>query len=126
MTDINITIPNNTNVITSYGHNRFMVGKELIQGSIIINRDHVTSWLDGNNPLSENVLTSALTLIPPMCELLLLGMGKDFYPLDKACLALLRKQNIPFDLMATASAVHTYNITVAEGRNTVALLKAIQ
>ncbi|MFV0474280.1 MAG: MTH938/NDUFAF3 family protein, partial [Pikeienuella sp.] len=58
-------------------------------------------------------------------DVLLIGMGEDIAPLDRAARAALEAAGLGAEIMPTGSACRTYNVLLSEGRRVAAALIAV-
>lgn len=123
--DITPAIPEDRQVIDSYGPGRFQVAMTAYHGSIVVFPSEVVPWA-----LTE---TAELT---PECfdfletrtnglEVLLLGTGAGSVFVKPSLRSAIKDRiGIGFDAMDTGAACRTYNILLSEGRKVAAALIA--
>lgn len=122
--DITPLIPKGQQAIESYGNNRFSISGVTWYGGVIILPNRTMAWsAQSYESLSKLHFEEILAAFkkeefPP--EVILLGSGRALHcPLPVSLGRLL-----PFfpDAMQTASACHSYNVLLAEGRRVMAVL----
>ncbi len=111
--------------IDDYGNGGFRFADMSHRGSILALPTGVraiapTAW----NNIDAATLDLALSDSGGL-DLFLVGTGKDLMPLPSALRARLRDAGVGSEVMATGSAVRTYNMLIDEGRRVGALLIAV-
>ncbi len=110
----------NTNLISGYGRDHFMInGVRHITSLIVLPDEVVTHWARSFDELSR-VHFDALSIRAP--EIILLGSGAKLRFPSPTLYAGLIKAHIGVEVMDTAAACRTYNILAAEGRRVAAAL----
>jgi uncharacterized protein len=74
--------------------------------------------------ITVETLSPVVTADPPV-DLLLIGAGRDPWPLPPALRESLQAAGVAVETMSTGAAVSTYNILLGEGRRVGALLIAV-
>lgn len=129
--DITPLIPEDRQVIDSYGPGRFQIAGVAYAGPVLVFPNAVLNWdvADAEDAFSAFDPSSlgAVAAANPAIEVLLLGTGTrtEFVrPSLKASI----KQSIGLvpDAMETGAACRTYNILLAEGRRVAAALLPVQ
>ena len=111
--------------VDAYGSAGFKFGGMSHNGSLLLLPSGVHAW-DVDH--AERLTVAALAPVfaeAGMIDHLLIGMGRDFAPIDPAVLAACRARSIVAEPMATAAAARTYNILVGERRRVAAALIAV-
>ncbi len=118
-------VPENRQIVQSYGIGRFKVSQIEHQGSIIVLPSRSLSWavdvfedinLQNLNPVFEE---------EPRIEILLIGCGQMMQLLPQDLSETCRQKELAIDAMDTGAACRTYNILAAEGRRVAAALVAL-
>lgn len=122
MVNITPAIPEDRQVIDSYGPNRFKVSQVDYEGGIIVFPDKVVSWdvraVEGLVPEDfEHVIDAG-----DKVDVLLIGTGRKMEFLSPALRQALRDKGVSVDFMETGAACRTYNILLADGRRVAAAL----
>lgn len=125
--DITPLIPEDRQVIDSYGPGRFQIAGLVYEGPVLVFPNAVLNWdvsadVDLFSVLDPASLTS-VAQAEPAIEVLLLGTGART-AFVKPSLKAQIKQSIGLvpDAMETGAACRTYNILLAEGRRVAAAL----
>ncbi len=111
--------------IESYGAGGFRFGDMSHRGSILILPSGMHAWEAGEGASLTPGLFAPLLAEAAGIELLLIGAGRDMAVLPRETRAALAQAGIAFETMATAAAVRTYNVLVAENRRVAAALVAV-
>ena len=123
--EITPLVPENRQIVQSYGSGRFKVSQIEHQGSIIVLPSRSLSWavdvfedinLQNLNPVFEE---------EPRIEILLIGCGQMMQLLPQDLSETCRQKELAIDAMDTGAACRTYNILAAEGRRVAAALVAL-
>lgn len=111
--------------IDSYGSGGFRFGDMSHRGSILVLPSGMHAWeaIEGGGLAPE--LFAPVVDEAADIELLLIGAGRDMAVLPRETRKLLSEAGIPFETMATAAAVRTYNVLVAENRRVAAAFVAV-
>jgi len=121
--EITPAIPEDRQVIDSYGPGRFRVAHVDYDGPIIVFPDRVIAW-DVASPeaLTPESLQPVYAPADEPVEILLIGTGGRTEFLSPAFRAALKERGVAVDFMATAAACRTYNVLLAEARRVAAAL----
>ncbi|RVU39244.1 hypothetical protein EOI86_08375 [Hwanghaeella grinnelliae] len=128
--DITPLIPEDRQVIDSYGPGRFQIAGITYTGPVLVFPNAVLSWdvAESDDVFSalDPATLGAISAANPAIEVLLLGTGAktEFVrPSLKASI----KQSIGLtpDAMETGAACRTYNILLAEGRRVAAAMMPV-
>lgn len=123
--DITPLVPEDRQIVQSYGAGRFKVSKIDYQGSIIVLPTQTLSWnVSGLDDINLDTLDPVLAE-DPRIEILLIGCGKMMQLLPKVLMDTCRQKGLAIDAMDTGAACRTYNILAAEGRRVAAGLVAL-
>jgi len=118
--DITPIIPQDMNVITSYGEGSFVINNEEYNGSIILSPNSVFKW---EIESFENISTKELKYIEELNpEILIIGCGDTHQPIPIEIRKHFDDLNIGVEIMTTGAACRTYNVLLAEGREVIAAL----
>ncbi len=105
------------NVVTAYGQGFIEINRVRYQTPLLLWPERLEAWVAPALELfSKNDL---LGLIAQGPEVILLGTGASVY---FHLFPLLKEQDIGIEMMTNASALHTFNFLVAEGRQVLAAL----
>ena len=123
--DITPLVPEDRQIVQSYGSGRFKVSRIDYQGSVIILPNQTISW--DVNILDDVNLESLAPVIAedPRIEILLIGCGDMMQLLPRTLMDKFRQKGLAIDAMDTGAACRTYNILAAEGRRVAAGLVAL-
>ena len=119
--DVTPLIPDDRQVIDSYGAAGFHVSGVGYDGAILV-------FPDGTEPWAAATLAdvTAESLAPVIArgtvQILLLGCGRHMRPVPQALRQALRQAGIIVDAMDTGAACRTYNVLLAEDRRVAAAL----
>lgn len=120
--EITPAIPDDRQVIDSYGPGRFRVAHVDYDGPIIVFPDRVEGWdVASAADLTPESLAPVFEADGPV-ELLLIGTGVRTEFLSPAFRAAVKERGVVVDFMATAAACRTYNVLLAEARRVAAAL----
>ncbi len=113
-------------MIESYGENRFRVGGETYQSSILVFPDETTAWPVAS--IGELSIESLLPVTghPTKPDILIMGCGSRFTPPQQDIVSALREHGISLEWMDTGAACRTFNVLLAEGRSVAAALIAVE
>lgn len=120
--DITPQIPQNRNVINSYGEKGFEIKEQFYKKTIILDSKNIEEvHFDSVNADFRQFLNQNI-------EILLIGTGKNHQMLDFKTKNEIKKDfpNISINEMTTDSACRTYNILVSEDREVLAILFPIK
>ena len=123
--DITPLVPEDRQIVQSYGSGHFKVSRIDYQGSVIILPNQTISW--DVNILDDVNLESLAPVIAedPRIEILLIGCGDMMQLLPRTLMDKFRQKGLAIDAMDTGAACRTYNILAAEGRRVAAGLVAL-
>ena len=123
--EITPLVPENRQIVQSYGIGRFKVSQIEYESSIIVLPLRTLSWgVKAPNDINYQNLAPVLEDKPPI-DILLIGCGRSMQLLPRDLLDRWRQNNIAVDAMDTGAACRTYNILSAEGRRVAAALVAL-
>jgi uncharacterized protein len=112
-------------LIAAFGNGGFRFADMSHQGSLLILPERMQVW-------TPRLLTdvapehfSAIINARSNFDMLLIGTGAHLSFLDPATNAALKEHQLSFEVMTTSSAVHVYNVVLAEGRRVAAALLAV-
>lgn len=123
--DITPLVPEDRQIVQSYGSGHFKVSRIEHQGSVIVLPNQTISW-DVNILDDVNLESLAPVLAEdPRIEILLIGCGEMMQLLPRSLMDKCRQKGLAIDAMDTGAACRTYNILAAEGRRVAAGLVAL-
>ncbi|MGB0551694.1 MAG: Mth938-like domain-containing protein [Alphaproteobacteria bacterium] len=123
--DITPLVPEDRQIVQSYGSGHFKVSRIDHQGSVIVLPNQTISW-DVNILDDVNLESLAPVLAEdPRIEILLIGCGEMMQLLPRSLMDKCRQKGLAIDAMDTGAACRTYNILAAEGRRVAAGLVAL-
>jgi uncharacterized protein len=123
--DITPLVPEDRQIVQSYGSGLFKVSRIDYQGSVIVLPNQTISW-DVNILDDVNLESLAPVLAEdPRIEILLIGCGEMMQLLPRSLMDKCRQKGLAIDAMDTGAACRTYNILAAEGRRVAAGLVAL-
>ena len=123
--DITPLVPEDRQIVQSYGTGRFKVSRIEYQGSIIVLPGRTLSWhIAKHDDINIKNLVAALEE-EPRIEILLIGCGQMMQLLPRELTDNCRQKGLAVDAMDTGAACRTYNILAAEGRRVAAGLVAL-
>lgn len=123
--DITPDIPQDRQVIESYGEGRFRISGRAHRGSVLVFPDRTLAWpVAAMDALTMDALAEVVAARPPV-EILLIGCGPKLALLPGPLRQALRAQGIGCDTMDTGAACRTYNVLLAESRRVAAALIAL-
>jgi uncharacterized protein len=121
--EITPVIPEDRQVIDSYGPGRFQISQVAHNGPVIVLPDRVIDWAEAPSVESLEADHIRAKLDPTdSVEILLIGTGAKMVRLPNALLSALRDAGMAVDFMETGAACRTYNVLLAEGRLVAAAL----
>ena len=124
--EITPLVPENRQIVQSYGVARFKVSQIEYECSIIVLPTRTLSWgVKVHNDINFQNLAPVLEE-DPQIDILLIGCGKSMQLLPREFLERCRQNSIAVDAMDTGAACRTYNILSAEGRRVSAALIALE
>jgi len=129
MPDITPLIPEQRQLIQSYGDGGFRIAGANHLGSVLIEPDHTYSWF------VEEVFSISLDNLDPIIKdcsndlpggaVLLLGTGLEIEKVKPELPINLRRLGIGLEVMNTGAACRTFNVLLAEERHVMAALIAV-
>ncbi|MBP5856051.1 Mth938-like domain-containing protein [Marivibrio halodurans] len=120
--EITPAIPEDRQVIDSYGPGRFKIAKTPYEGPVIVFPMRVAAWtVDRLEVLTLESLAPVLSAEEPV-ELLLIGTGPSMRLVSSDLRAALKDRGVAVDFMATGAACRTFNVLLAEARPVAAAL----
>ena len=123
--DITPLVPEDRQIVQSYGTGRFRVSRIEYQGSIIVLPGRTVSWhIVKHDDINIKNLVAVLEEVPRI-EILLIGCGQMMQLLPRELTDACRRKGLAVDAMDTGAACRTYNILAAEGRRVAAGLVAL-
>ena len=123
--DITPLVPEDRQIVQSYGTGRFRVSRIEYQGSIIVLPGRTVSWhIVKHDDINIKNLVAVLEEVPRI-EILLIGCGQMMQLLPRELTDACRREGLAVDAMDTGAACRTYNILAAEGRRVAAGLVAL-
>lgn len=123
--DITPLVPEERQIVQSYGSAHFKVSRIDYQGSVIVLPNQTISW--DVNVLGDVNLGSLAPVLAedPRIEILLIGCGEMMQLLPRSLMDTCRQKGLAIDAMDTGAACRTYNVLAAEGRRAAACLIAL-
>lgn len=120
--DVTPLIPEDRQVIDSYGPARFRIANIVYECSVLVFPDRTIQWPVAR--IDEISLPSFALVIDakPSVDVLLVGCGSTMHRLGKTLQRELRAAGIGVETMDTGAACRTYNALLAEGRQVAAAL----
>jgi uncharacterized protein len=121
--DVTPYIKSDSRIIQSYSDTGFQISKTRFETPVIVFRDRVESLTGITRPeeLNEAILSPVLENEADL-DLVLIGMGKDFYLLPDNLQQRFAQAGIGVEVMDTGAACRTYNVLLAESRRLAAVL----
>jgi len=123
--DITPLVPEDRQIVQSYGTGRFKVSRIEYQGSIIVLPGRTLSWHIAKHDDINIKNLAAVIEEEPRIEILLIGCGQIMQLLPRELTDACRREGLAVDAMDTGAACRTYNILAAEGRRVAAGLVAL-
>ncbi len=109
--------------IASFGDGGFRFGSMSHLGSLLVLPDGMRAWSHG---VVLRVRDFAQILeVKSQLDFVLLGTGAEMQRPSRDLLTLFATEDLNVDFMSTSSAVHTYNVMIAEGRRLAAAMVAV-
>ncbi len=113
------------NIIQGYGPNRFRIGQQVHETSLLVSAEHVSAWnVNDASSITVESLAPFLNHTPEL-EVILFGTGKSIEAIPQNIRALLKEKKIGVDVMDTGAACRTYHVLLAEKRRVGAALIAL-
>lgn len=104
------------NIIQGYGPNRFRIGQQVYESSLLVSAEHVSVWnVSDVASITAESLTPFLNHTPEL-EVILFGTGKSIEVIPQNIRTLLKAKKIGMDVMDTGAACRTYHVLLAEKR----------
>lgn len=129
MVDITPPLPEQRQLIQSYGGGGFRIAGVDYTGSVLIEPEQTHAWpvTDPTDVRLTNLapLVQAVGPRPPGGAVLLLGTGADLVSIDKGLRSDLRGLGIGLEVMGTGAACRTFNVLLAEERTVIAALISV-
>ncbi|MCR9219650.1 MAG: MTH938/NDUFAF3 family protein [Alphaproteobacteria bacterium] len=120
--EITPAIPEDRQVVDSYGPGRFRIARTDYEGPVIVLPGRVLAWdVSDLSQLAPERLAPAFETEEAV-ELLLIGLGPRMAPPPKGLREAARARGAAIDFMETGAACRTYNVLLAEGRQVAAAL----
>ena len=110
--------------IASFGDGGFRFGAMSHLGSLLVLPDGMRAWTHGDVLLLKDF--AQIVDMKSHLDFVLLGTGAEMKRPSREILALFAAEKLNLDFMSTSSAVHTYNVMLAEGRRLAAAFVAVQ
>ncbi len=109
--------------IASFGDGGFRFGSMSHLGSLLVLPDGMRAWeiIAILQPKDFNQIVN----VKSQLDFVLLGTGTEMLRPPRDVLALFNSEGLNIDFMSTSSAVHTYNVMLAEGRRIAAAFVAV-
>ncbi|WP_102226694.1 Mth938-like domain-containing protein [Acidimangrovimonas sediminis] len=99
----------NATPVDGYGPGFFRVGGELHHGAVLVRPGATTAW--GGLEDAEALLALAGEI-----DVIFVGMGPEIAPLPGDLRRQIEAAGMGVEVMASHTAAHSYNVTLAEGR----------
>jgi uncharacterized protein len=111
--------------IDAFGNGGFRFAGMSHQGSLLIVPSGMRAWRP--TAVAEIVADDFAEAVAERSEIdfILIGTGFEMMRLPQTLQDYLGEKSLRFDTMSTSSAIHTYNVVVAEGRRVAAALIAV-
>ncbi len=110
--------------IASFGNGGFRFGDHSHLGSLLVTPSGMRAWNVSGVLTPDNF--SLVVHEKDQIDFVLLGTGVDMVRPPKNVLKLFADTGLSLDFMSTSSAVHTYNVMLAEGRRLAAAFVAVE
>jgi len=113
-------------VVQAYGDGGFRIAGAAHQGSVLVFRERTEAWpITDASGITIDSLRPAIEA-EPRPDFLLIGCGAAFVPPPGALREALREAGIGLEWMDTGAACGTFNLLLADDRNVVAALVAVE
>jgi uncharacterized protein len=109
--------------ITSFGNGGFRFGSHSHLGSLLVLPSGMRAWSVGE--IIETSDFSELLLEHQNFDLVVFGTGREMIRPRRELRDFFSAQNLNMEYMSTSSAVHNYNVLLAEGRRVSTCLVAV-
>lgn len=130
MADITPPLSAEHQLIQSYGGGGFRIAGQDYAGSVLVQPDVTLAWsVDQASAIdlaSLSILIDNLAPDQPGGAVLLIGAGKVIAPVDPGLRVALQRYGLGVEIMDTGAACRTFNILLAEERNVIAALIAVE
>jgi uncharacterized protein len=124
--DVTPFIPEDRQVIDSYGPGRFRIANIVYECSVIVFPDRTIEWpVAGIHEISLQSFVPVIAAEPAV-DVLLVGCGPQMHRLELELQRELREAGIGAETMDTGAACRTYNALLAEGRHVAAAIVMLQ
>ena len=120
--EITPAIPEDRQVIDSYGPGRFKIARTPYEGPVIVLPKRVMSWDVRDIGSLDLASLAPLLEAEESLDLLLIGTGERMQLVSPTLRAALKNKGIAVDFMATGAACRTFNVLLAEERDVAAAL----
>ena len=130
MVDIPPPLPEQRQLIQSYGDGGFRIAGVAYTGSVLIEAEKTHLW-----PIADPASITLMNLAPITRSIgaqpaggvvMLLGTGSEPATIDRSLRAELRALGIGLEVMGTGAACRTFNVLLAEERTVIAALIAVR
>jgi uncharacterized protein len=101
--------------VDGYGPGFFRIGGTVIEGAVLVTPDSASSW----GGLAD---AAALLALAPSVDVIFIGMGAEIAPLPRNLRDRLEAEGLGVEIMSSAAACRSYNVTLSEGRRVAAAL----
>jgi uncharacterized protein len=109
--------------IVSFGDGGFRFGSHSHLGSLMVLPSGMRAWTVGD--IIQCTDFSELVAEKESINFVLLGTGKEMLRPKRNVLNFFAAENLNLEFMSTSSAVHTFNVMLAEGRRIAACIVAV-
>lgn len=126
MADITPPLPQDRQLIQSYGGGGFRIAGVDWRGSVLVAADRTIAWpVDGPQEIDAAAIEPLIGHVAGSGVVLLVGTGRSLVPLEADLRTALRRQGIGLEVMDTGAACRTFNVLLAEERQVFAALIAV-
>ena len=112
--------------IDGYGAGHFRFARMSHRGSILALPGGIWAWAPATPAEIDEASLARAIAERAEIDLLLIGTGKEPWPLPQALRKRLSELGLRFEALPTASAASTYNVLLVEGRRVAAALIAVE
>lgn len=123
--DINPVVPNDRQLIQSYGDGRFRVTGAVFEGSILVFADETRLWAPRTVADISMDSLQPVTEVSHDVDILLVGCGPTFVAIPKGLRQALKDTGIALEWMDSGAACRTFNVLIAEERRVAAAILAV-
>lgn len=109
--------------ISAFGDGGFRFGAMSHLGSLLVLPDGMRAWNVGDVLKPEDFV--GIIAVKSQVDFVLLGTGTMMARPPRDMLAFFKTEGLNMDFMSTSSAVHSYNVMLAEGRRLAAAMVAV-